>query len=994
MSRATRGTTTAENNDQHFDAGRDLYNPNPAQELYDREFSGIAEGLGDVERKGRAIINDNADTPDKNTNNVRQKESIGSATKRPQTQKSGGFSSKLKSFTVKSKLRGKTSLISVAIVLLGGGGAVSFFGIPIIAPIQFSQILTQDLNDQLKAFEDRHAHIMRAKFKSNTTKSCGVSPLPCRFAKMSDKQAERFANKGVTVERDAGGRITRMTFPDSNGGPDVVVNSGSEMKDKMHNNMAVRTSMQRVENPWFASMSDKTFKTTLRVLGASKASRISGDTNEERERSVNNAIGASEQIDPRTLTPEVDDENKPTGRMIGPDGEVLSQSQIDMINDSARTAEGASKIKPAGIASSIGTTVMATGAVDVACTAFNTSRMVGALSKIEKAKQAAQMVTAVIHTPASKILAGDATEGEIEFVGNKINNIGGPERPEQTVDESKIYDEGSQNNIPMKQDTSMLLTAFDSPGLKAALYGDVTPLDTRHARFSLAGGFIGTLNKVNGYIARVATLGTSSDPKAVSRACKYVQNPYVRGASLVAGVFIGIGSFGTWQAAGIVGSLAISMALPYMISIAADIASGDMFKNLYGDELGSGGFVGTAAIMSTAAQYRGMKPLTSQEAVAYTQSTKESLAHYADTQRYMARAEPFNIKNQYSFLGSLAFAVTPTLSKSQSSVSSMAMGMASLVPQTFASLTGTAKAANTVERFQQCNDPGYESLGIGADLYCNVRYGLSDQELAIDAVENALWMESTGNVAPGDTTGEPIDNGESWNYKKFIDECVNRTVGYGEDQEENQGDGANCLSKENEAKNQRYRIFTMDRSVADYMDGIDEAESSTGTGAQGSVSAEGWAYPTSTDGVTTSGYKPAGRPNHLGLDIAQPGSAMGKPIFAARDGKVIASGPAEGFGNWIVLEHDVDGKKVSTVYGHMRSNDLLVKVGDTVKAGQQIARIGNEGESSGAHLHFEIWNGRRMECNGDCSIDPTAIIDKAKQAPPSNNSTTQNERNM
>ena len=70
------------------------------------------------------------------------------------------------------------------------------------------------------------------------------------------------------------------------------------------------------------------------------------------------------------------------------------------------------------------------------------------------------------------------------------------------------------------------------------------------------------------------------------------------------------------------------------------------------------------------------------------------------------------------------------------------------------------------------------------------------------------------------------------------------------------------------------------------------------------------------------------------------------------DGEVISSGPAQGYGNWIRIKHD-DGS--ISVYGHMQASSLLVGVGERVTAGQQIASIGSEGQSTGPHLHFEIW---------------------------------------
>jgi murein DD-endopeptidase MepM/ murein hydrolase activator NlpD len=66
---------------------------------------------------------------------------------------------------------------------------------------------------------------------------------------------------------------------------------------------------------------------------------------------------------------------------------------------------------------------------------------------------------------------------------------------------------------------------------------------------------------------------------------------------------------------------------------------------------------------------------------------------------------------------------------------------------------------------------------------------------------------------------------------------------------------------------------------------------------------------------------------------------------------VIRSGPATGFGNAIYIDH---GNGYITVYGHMKKADLMVAAGDTVTAGQQISRIGSEGQSTGCHLHFQV----------------------------------------
>ncbi|MFC9895927.1 peptidoglycan DD-metalloendopeptidase family protein [Nocardia sp. NPDC127579] len=113
--------------------------------------------------------------------------------------------------------------------------------------------------------------------------------------------------------------------------------------------------------------------------------------------------------------------------------------------------------------------------------------------------------------------------------------------------------------------------------------------------------------------------------------------------------------------------------------------------------------------------------------------------------------------------------------------------------------------------------------------------------------------------------------------------------------------------------------------------------------------------------------------DHRGVDMA---ATDGTPIFSVSDGKVVAAGPASGFGNWIVVDSvDTNGRGFSAVYGHMWDSGVLVRVGDTVRAGQQIALVGSAGESSGPHLHFEIVPGGRF--TGGRQIDPMPWLDGA-----------------
>lgn len=85
---------------------------------------------------------------------------------------------------------------------------------------------------------------------------------------------------------------------------------------------------------------------------------------------------------------------------------------------------------------------------------------------------------------------------------------------------------------------------------------------------------------------------------------------------------------------------------------------------------------------------------------------------------------------------------------------------------------------------------------------------------------------------------------------------------------------------------------------------------------------------------------------HNGIDFGDP---IGAPVFSVTDGTVIETGPASGFGLWVRVLQD-DG--TIGVYGHV--NEILVQTGQHVNAGDVIATVGNRGQSTGPHLHYEV----------------------------------------
>jgi murein DD-endopeptidase MepM/ murein hydrolase activator NlpD len=109
-----------------------------------------------------------------------------------------------------------------------------------------------------------------------------------------------------------------------------------------------------------------------------------------------------------------------------------------------------------------------------------------------------------------------------------------------------------------------------------------------------------------------------------------------------------------------------------------------------------------------------------------------------------------------------------------------------------------------------------------------------------------------------------------------------------------------------------------------------------------------WVNPMPEGGVTSCFGQRWGR-LHAGVDLA---AAEGTPIRAAGAGIVVAAGPADGYGNAVLIDH---GNGYLTHYGHM--SVLTVTVGQHLKTGEQIGDEGSTGHSTGPHLHFEVHEG-------------------------------------
>jgi hypothetical protein len=131
-----------------------------------------------------------------------------------------------------------------------------------------------------------------------------------------------------------------------------------------------------------------------------------------------------------------------------------------------------------------------------------------------------------------------------------------------------------------------------------------------------------------------------------------------------------------------------------------------------------------------------------------------------------------------------------------------------------------------------------------------------------------------------------------------------------------------------------------------------------------------WPFPGTV--VLSSGFGPRAAPcaacssMHMGLDMTPGG---GTPIGAVASGTVRTSGLHAQFGQYVVIDHVIDGKKISTLYAHMQLGSSPLVAGQAVGVGELVGKVGRTGVATGEHLHFEVLVG------GSTQVDPKAWLD-------------------
>lgn len=699
-------------------------------------------------------------------------------------------------------LKRRSAVATITALFVGGIGGLMLLLSPSLAAVQLKEALVGDLNDQLGAMDLRTNHVFRAKLNDIGKGSCTGVKVRCGFKGMSDRQVKRFQAAGWEVETNGKttfgkNKVVSLSITDSSG-KKITIDNPKQL-NKLVGDAVVRRAVKRAFDPRFYGFFDAVSDKVFTGLKTNKANKVVGDTDADRDKSFNSAM-EGEPNGVRVVSGTAGDEETQAEK----DRRAAAEEQAKRLNSGGEsTGSLFNSVAKNGVKNAVkGLGILA--AADVACSVKNTARAVSAGAKYYREVQLARYFM-VYASGIDQLVAGEAEPDTTNYLFNKLAEI---DNRAKVVDETSVQID-SNGTVKAIDNPDFGKNAYDSQGVKVAMYNEAPNLTARSMQYTIGGGAVmGTLSKINEYIEKYAQ----------GDKCKFIQNNAVRVGSLVFGIVIGAVTLGGSLAIQVGASVAIGMAIPILENYLAQMLAGNVADaSTSGVDAGNAMFAGAGALMGRMAMGRGMQPASISRMKNYIRSTSEVKNDYIAMETEAAKATPFDVMNQYSFLGSLVRKISPPLQKgSQSLGITLGRGLSIFGTASNVFIPNASAASEFNEdRFTKCKDYGYEELGIDADVFCNVRYTMSAYELSLDTDTVRNYMYVNGYV---DAEGEPI--GE---YADFIEQCTSRERGWGESPEgvENGEKGEDCIDDRSKWPNRLlsyFRVYTMDDSIIEAMD--------------------------------------------------------------------------------------------------------------------------------------------------------------------------------
>jgi hypothetical protein len=676
-----------------------------------------------------------------------------------------------------ASIKKKSPTLAIIITIVGLGGGVSLFGGSAMLPVAIMANVVQKFNTQETSLTLRTQKMLISKMASNATEgSCTIVKVFCRFSRPSNRFLSQLDDQGITAMDSKGNIISdNGLFPNTrpksyryfNSDGESVVVEAKDLKSALTNDPEFAARFSNATKTRFMSLTDSIFQSIKARFGFNTTDDLKTTTDEKSVTSEADTLSA------------VDDNGV---KAAASEGEAAAKAEgTKVIEDKATKV--ADEVENSGKASAIG--LIAAGV----CVGTDVP---GLIISASRDYQMAQLIrySAVFLSAFGAIKAGDATPAEVGAIGAALT----------TVVKGK--------------------SAMDSFGMNYVMTGATTPKNNNYQKFSPGGSMISKFSNL-------ASIGKDTKTKA---ACSVMTNP-ATGAAIDATLAANAGeTLGATAVAaalnallGYVGGYVVGQVLPTILDAVIShlpmesimkYAFGDITQNLSGEGVGDALTSGASQMMGQTANAGGNMPLTTSQAVAYDNATKQVQIAYAKEDR--ATKSPLDASSPNTFLGSIVQKLIPYYADSSSTIGSVSNTFATIGKMVMGSfglalqpLTVSA-ASNDQDQYKLCNDPEIANNDIAAGPFCNIIYGIPTQYLDKDpvAVVNDLIPTVDGGTGryPDNVnadTGDPIAGSD---LAKWLALCTDGTT----------DEANNCKITTDETAD--FALYTVDHRIQESMD--------------------------------------------------------------------------------------------------------------------------------------------------------------------------------
>lgn len=733
---------------------------------------------------------------------------------------------------VRTKRR-KGPIAAIITILLGGGIGGSFFLSAGLLPFDFRSTMAEKFNSQAKALTERNILLLQKKLSRETTTGLCTTILNvrCRLATMSDRQLKKYEKAGITVNTD-GKNYLRTRHKAVSFEFDGRTITAETLRQELKADPNFLSAVRKAYNPILAGYADKIFSNWAQKRSVSKQKNIEGATDEERRESIRKTASGERAAE---LAANVSKTEECTGgecRDVYRDsnGNEISEeqynqalenttefeNQIEESKERASLDDTTGQIAKSTLKGILTSTAFGLNAVDSACSAYVFIRAVSFAAKFAGMIQVMRAGFAVVNS-VDAIMAGDGTPGDAEFLGNMLTttNAAG-----QSATDSYGYHYAKYGDVSGMPSVANLQEGGYDPET-----GQISLNDEQVERAALVDE---TTKYINGQLitggmmaALLTTLGKASSAEA-DEFCSFVKSGWgqtiIIGTAVVGAAvafFTGGGSIGWGLAAQAGVNITIGIAMGMITPKLVETAAGTIITGQEnGNRVGNYGTSGMEAFDAQTSQARGLPVLTEEAAVAYKQETEAIIAQNKELERL--EVHPLDYTNPNTFLGSIAYNLTPFTSKIKDLPTGIT-SIAQLTSSTFARIIPSVGAQDSAAEYRICQDTDYKAMGIAVRPFCSPQHGMSNDNLSIDVDTPVNYMQEEHNFAT--ETGEPTDPDNE--YAKYIENCMNRDVSIGGYTEDNPSTGEECIegkAGDNEWKYTMFRLYYIDRSVDPVMD--------------------------------------------------------------------------------------------------------------------------------------------------------------------------------